>query len=134
MGSVPATSFSGVGSYGGTPQSFDIKLNCSGGDAGTSTRVYITLTDASDFGNTSDMLSLTPASTAKGVKLEVSNGSGPVKYGPDSSAPNNTNQWFVTQTPNGTVTIPLSARYIQTETPVLGGTANATATFTMSYQ
>jgi len=134
MQSVPVESFSGVGSYGGTQQQFDISLLCSGGANGSSTKIYITLTDQTNPGNTSDMLSLTTASNATGVKIKLFGSSGPVSFGPDSSAAGNTNQWFVTQTGSGSVTIPLTARYVQTESTVSPGSANAVATFTMSYQ
>lgn len=79
-------------------------------------------------------MTLTSASTASGVGIQVRNGTTIIGYGPDSSAAGNTNQWFVTQTGNATVNIPLTARYVQTGNQVKPGTVKALATFTMSYQ
>ena len=59
-----------------------------------------------------------------------------MRAGPDSSAPENLNQWKAGAVSVGTSAfeIPLSAQYIQTTDTVTEGTANARATFTMSYQ
>lgn len=125
--------FSGVGKTSPN-QSFDIVLQCSGGDTGTKTNIYTTLTDQTDPSNVSDTLSLTKDSTASGVGIQVLNGTTVIKYGPDSSAAGNKNQWKAGSTGNGTFTVPLAARYIQTAPAVKAGTANGRATFTMSYQ
>ncbi|VWC77349.1 fimbria adhesin protein [Burkholderia lata] len=127
--------FNGVGST--TPErDFSIVLNCSGGDEGTSTNAYVTLTDNSNNGNRSDRLSLTPDSDASGVAVQVLRGGTPLSFGPDSSSANNPNQWKAGTIPQGmgVFAIPLTARYIQTNTKMKGGMANAVATFTMSYQ
>lgn len=115
-------------------QPVNIGLQCSGGTRDAKTRMYITLTDAANPGNRSDVLTLTNASTAKGVGVRIMNGTTPVRYGPDSSETGNPNQWFVTEAGNQTVNIPLSARYVRTSDTPKGGTADAVATFTMSYQ
>ncbi|WP_321940128.1 fimbrial protein [Burkholderia cepacia] len=129
-----ARDFGGIG--GTTPErDFSIQLNCSGGDEGTSTNAYVTLTDNSNSGNRSNLLSLTPDSKASGVAVQILKDGTPLSFGPDSSAPSNPNQWKAGNIPQGQggFTIPLTARYIQTGT-LKGGTANAVATFTMSYQ
>ncbi|MBZ5789579.1 fimbrial protein [Burkholderia contaminans] len=126
--------FGGVG--GTTPErDFSIQLNCSGGDEGTSTNAYVTLTDNSNSGNQSNLLSLTPDSKASGVAVQILKDGAPLRFGPDSSAPSNPGQWKAGNIPQGqgVFTIPLTARYIQTGT-LKGGKANAVATFTMSYQ
>ncbi|WP_260431925.1 fimbrial protein [Burkholderia cepacia] len=126
--------FSGVGST--TPErDFSIQLNCTGGDLGTSTNAYVTLTDNSNSGNRSNRLSLTPNSEASGVAVQILRNGSPLNFGPDSSDASNPNQWKAGNIPQGqgVFTIPLTARYIQTGT-LKGGTANAVATFTMSYQ
>ncbi|WP_176114472.1 fimbrial protein [Burkholderia cepacia] len=126
--------FGGVGST--TPErDFSIQLNCSGGDAGTSTNAYVTLTDNSNSGNRSNRLSLTRDSKASGVAVQILKNGTPLSFGPDSSAPSTPNQWKAGNIQQGqsVFTIPLTARYIQTGT-LKGGTANAVATFTMSYQ
>lgn len=106
---------------------FNIGLSCKSGSG-----VYITLTDLTDPGNIGDQLTLTPNSGARGVKLRILRNGNPVKYGPDSAAIGNTNQWYVGPS-KSTSTIPLSAQYIATG-PVSSGTVKGVATFTMSYQ
>ena len=115
-------------------QPINIGLQCSGGERDAKTRMSITLTDAANPGNRSDVLTLTNASTAKGVGVRIMNGTTPVRYGPDSSETGNPNQWFVTEAGNQTVNIPLTARYVRTSGTLKAGTADAVATFTMSYQ
>ncbi|WP_230959062.1 fimbrial protein [Burkholderia stagnalis] len=133
LGSMPASTFAGVGSVSPS-RPFNIVLQCSGGETGTVTNVYTTLTDHTDPGNVSDTLSLATDATATGLGIQVLNGSTVIKYGPDSSATGNTNQWKAGEAGNGTFTIPLTARYIQTAPKVTPGTADGLATFTMSYQ
>lgn len=60
-----AMSFPGVGGIG-PEENFEIRLSCSGGDAGTSTRPFVTLSDASTPGNRSTTLSLSAESSARG--------------------------------------------------------------------
>lgn len=118
-----------------TPEkSFTIGLSCSGGTQNAKTRIYITLTDATKPSNRSNILNLTSKSTATGVGIQIKNGTKLVSYGPDSSASGNENQWFVKETGNGTVEIPLTARYVKTGAKLKAGSADAIATFTMSYQ
>ena len=113
---------------------FKINLTCSGGVAGTTTRMYITLTDVTNPGNRSDILTLNAGAQATGVGIRIMNGSTPVLFGPDSDARYTQNQWFVTETGPGNVVIPLTAYYVKTAANIKGGTANAVASFTMSYQ
>jgi type 1 fimbria pilin len=135
MGSAAANAFTGVGTTSsGSGQPFTIQLQCAGGTSGATTKMYITLTDQTNAANVSNALTLSADSTASGVGIQVRNGSTIISYGPDSSAAGNTNQWFVTQAGNEPISIPLTARYVQTGSVVRPGTANARATFTMSYQ
>ncbi|WP_176041707.1 fimbrial protein [Burkholderia stabilis] len=133
LGNMPASTFNGVGSVSPS-KPFNIVLQCSGGEPGAVTNVYTTLTDHTNPGNVSDTLSLASDATATGIGIQVLNGSTVIKYGPDSSATGNTNQWKAGESGNGTFTIPLTARYIQTAPKVTPGAANGLATFTMSYQ
>ncbi len=131
LGTIRANALTGIGSTTGeTP--FPITLNCP--SAGS--RVSITLTDNANPANTSTTLSLESGSTASGVALQVLNANTgtPVAFGPDSSAPGNTNQWLAGTSSGGPMTIPLTVRYLQTAKAVKAGTVNAVATFTMSYQ
>ncbi|KVO43095.1 hypothetical protein WL02_03365 [Burkholderia ubonensis] len=106
---------------------FNIGLKCY-----SSAFLYVTLTDLTAPGNTSNQLTLAPASTAKGVKLRILRNGSPVGYGPDSRVAGNPNQWYVGRA-STTTNIPLSAQYIATG-PVSAGTVKGVATFTMSYQ
>ncbi|RQV50228.1 type 1 fimbrial protein [Burkholderia cenocepacia] len=112
---------------------FKIVLDCGGGEEGSVTKTYMTLTDVSNNANRSSTLSLSPESTAKGLGVQILNGTNLVSYGPDSSVTGNPNQFYTGTTQNGVLEIPLSARYVRTGM-VLGGTVTARASFTMSYQ
>ncbi len=139
---VPMVKFRKVGSTheGGNEARFS--LQC---DPGTT--VFATVTDANSPSNTSDTLTNTGSANGVGVQLlqtspsfsasNCSNGS-PCRFGPDSSAIGNTNQWQVG--PNNTSntaptgpTISFRARYIRTGT-VQPGTVRAISTITFSYQ
>ncbi|MBU4632475.1 fimbrial protein [Pseudomonas chlororaphis subsp. aurantiaca] len=113
----------------------EIRLQCSGGDAGAHTRMFMTLSDAANPGNRSTTLSLLSGTSATGVGIQILRSDDtPVSFGPDSAVAGNPNQWQIGEFGNGQVTIPLKARYIPTGGKVGPGTANAAATFTMSYQ
>ncbi|WP_166738265.1 fimbrial protein [Achromobacter aegrifaciens] len=135
LGSVPATSFKGVGSTS-PERPFSIDLKCSGGDPGMSAEAYVTLTDATNTDNRSNVLALSPDSQARGIGIEILKGTTVLGYGPDSKVAGNVNQWHAgsVSTGTGTFLIPLSARYVQTDPVVTAGSANGRATFTMSYQ
>ncbi|RKU01012.1 fimbrial protein [Burkholderia sp. Nafp2/4-1b] len=126
---LPPTAASKLNTVGTTAgdTGFNIGLSCK-----TGTNVYVTLTDLTDAGNTGNQLTLTPDSTAKGVKLRILKNGQPVGYGPDSAEIGNLNQWLVGPSAS-TTSIPLSAQYIATD-KVSGGTVKGVATFTMSYQ
>ncbi|WP_179254928.1 fimbrial protein [Burkholderia sp. AU15512] len=112
---------------------FKIVLDCSGGEVGSITKTFMTLTDVNDNANIGSTLTLSPESSAKGVGVQILKGSKVVSYGPDSSETGNTNQFSTGTTKNGVLEIPLSARYVRTGM-MIGGTVNARASFTMSYQ
>lgn len=135
LGNVSAMSFKGVGSSSAA-RPFSIDLTCKGGDGSTSIDAHVTLTDATNTGNRSKVLTLSADSQAKGVGIEVLSGSAVLGYGPDSNAAGNVNQWKAGTVSPGAVSfsIPLTTRYVQTESVVTAGTANGRATFTMSYQ
>lgn len=135
LATVSAGSFRGVGSTS-PERPFKIDLSCKGGDGVTPMDAYVTLTDATDPGNRSTVLTLSPESSAKGVGVEVLNGTTVLGYGADSSELGNPGQWKAGTVSPGTsvFSIPLAARYVQTESVVTPGSANARATFTMSYQ
>lgn len=110
--------------------SFNIRLACS-----TGMNVFMTFTDASNPGNTSDLLGLSASpQQASGVALQVRRLGTPVKFGPDSSVAGNDGQIALGASPNGPLDIPFTANFIKTDAVVRGGDANAVATFTLSYQ
>ncbi|WP_167358004.1 fimbrial protein [Burkholderia territorii] len=131
---VTASSFGGVGSVSPqAAQSFSVKLNCE-----ENVRVHATMTDANNPSNVSDVLSLSPDSTASGVGIRIlrNNGAVPVRFGPDSSNPGTTNQWYITTTPStgGSVTVPFVAKYVKSGQQVSTGSVKARSTITFSYQ
>lgn len=116
-------------------ESFNIGLQCSGGTQGATTRMFITLTDAANPGNRSDILNLSSTSEATGIGIRILRADNtPVFFGPDSEAAGTVNQWQVGEFGNSSVIIPLSAQYVRTSGPVTPGSANGAATFTLSYQ
>lgn len=131
LNNIPIRTFTGVGSTSPNVPLM-IQLQCEGGSS--TNHVYVTLTDETNSANTSTTLSLALGSTAKGIGIQVLNGTTVLGYGPDSSVPGNTNQWFAGTVGAGGYNIPLTARYVQTTPTVEAGTANGIASFTMSYQ
>ncbi|NWK76799.1 fimbrial protein [Aquitalea sp. LB_tupeE] len=109
---------------------FSIQLNCptSGGPD-----VYTTFTDNNNPGNTSDTLSLDPSSSAKGLAVQLKYKGSPIKFGPDTSMPGNTNQFLLQKSASGLVSYDFDAALIKTGA-VTPGDYKATATYTMSYQ
>ncbi|KVV42737.1 hypothetical protein WK81_15605 [Burkholderia ubonensis] len=135
LGQVRATVFTGPGATS-QPIPFELMLACSGGAAGTTTNAYVTMSDPTTPANTSTTLSLSKDSKATGVGVQILKDGTALGFGPDSNTPGNINQWKAASIAQGVdvVKIPLSARYVQTGSKVTGGSANALATFTMSYQ
>lgn len=125
---VSSSMLNAVGMTTGDTQ-FNIELNCQPGVS-----VYITLTDATDIGNTSSLLSLKPASTATGVKLRIiRSNENIVHYGPDSALPGNVNQWLIGSS-GLTNSIALKVQYYRDSQSIGNGSVEAAATFTLSYQ
>lgn len=132
LGRVTKVRFSGVGSNAGSVTQ-NIALNCAGG--GGSTRdILMTVTDRTNPANRTNVLSLTTASDAQGIALQLLHRSHLISYGADSATIGNPNQWLTGSSGNGTYTIPITARYIQTRPDIVAGTANGLATFTMAYR
>lgn len=130
LGAVNSRDFKGIGSVAGTA-SRNIVLQCAD-STGPTLDVWVTVTDQSQPANRSDRLSLTPASTAKGIALQLLHGNRLINYGPD--AVGTANQWLAGTTGNGSFLIPLTARYVQTDHAIRPGTAKGLATFTLDYR
>ncbi len=120
----------------GAPRSFLISLLCKGGIPGSLTNAYVTLTDVANPGNIGNALTLSKTSVAKGVGVQIRKDDQILGFGPDSNAAGNRNQWFAGAVAYGQarLDIPLTARYVKTGENVTIGSANAAATFTISYQ
>ncbi|MDR3445052.1 MULTISPECIES: fimbrial protein [unclassified Dyella] len=116
------------------PVDFNVQLNCSVGDVGQSTSVYMTISDATNAGNTSNILNLGASSTVTGLGIQLVRNGTPVSFGPDSAVVGSQNQFSVSSTTGGTINIPFTARYIATSNTVTPGVVNAFATFTFAYQ
>ncbi|MFE0502563.1 fimbrial protein [Lysobacter soli] len=124
------TDFASVGSTL-AEKDFNVTLGCSGGDPSTSTTMHMFLTDQTTPANQTNILSLTPDSTAAGVGVQILNGTTPIVFGQTSAAPTtDIMRNIVVGTP--TVDIPMKARYVRTGN-VTAGTVTAIATFTTSY-
>lgn len=142
LGKIYASELGGNGSVSAKTKNFNLQINCTGGDRGTSTRAFVTLTDANQANNPGNILSLQQnglqagEKAADGIGIQILKGSTVLNFGPDSSASNNPGQWFAGQIPQGAsgLAIPLQARYIQTKPKITAGVVRARATFTMSYQ
>lgn len=132
LGQVPFSSFDGSGRS--PRQDFSIEMTCADFGEGMTSDINVTLTDQNQPANRTSQLSLNGGSTATGVVLEVYNRFGVVSFGPDSDAPDNPGQWSEGAVGNGAFSIPLSVNYLRTAPSATAGTANADATYTLSYQ
>lgn len=122
LGNVYATAFTGVGSTTGNVD-FNLGLNCA---AGTKVNVTMNGTQNTDTANTS-VLALTGAGSAgvaKGVGAQILYNNTPLNIGTRLS---------LKTSAGGIETFPFKARYYQTLNNVLPGSANATATLSITY-
>ncbi|WP_447889089.1 fimbrial protein [Serratia fonticola] len=129
---VGKNQFSGVDTSAGGEANFSLTTLC-----GSGVKLYATMTDGSDPGNTSNILKPAEGTTASGVGVQILRNGLPISFGPDSSAFGNTNQWYIGTAGSGgsePFTIPLKARYVQTEQNMVAGSVKARATVTFSYQ
>jgi type 1 fimbria pilin len=129
LGSIPRTSFTGVGSTAGE-KGFQIGMDCRGAVA----NVGITFIDSQNPANATTTLPLTQESKASGVGIQILYSGSPVRYGADASVAGNPGQIMLGTINNTTRNLDFSGRYVQTSSSVTPGTANGLATFTMSYQ
>ncbi|MBA4707486.1 fimbrial protein [Aquitalea aquatica] len=132
LASIAPTDLPGLNSTA-KPTPFNLGLTC---PSSTSVAIYMTLTDNNNPGNTGNLLSLSPGSSASGVNLQILRNSGTptlVNFGADSSAAGNLNQLLMATGATGSQSFPFLVRYIRTGT-LSGGSVNGLATFTMSYQ
>ncbi|WP_162149760.1 fimbrial protein [Chania multitudinisentens] len=129
---VSKSQFSGVGSSAGAGANFALTTLC-----GSGVKLYATMTDGSDPGNTDNILKPGDGTTALGIGVQILRNDLPISFGPDSAAAGNTNQWYIGTADGGgseSFSIPLKARYIQTMPDMVAGSVKARATVTFSYQ
>lgn len=125
MGTVHSSHFRGVGSTTGD-QDFSIPLSC---DAGIKVGLTVTGGSAGNFDADSGLINLDTSDTstvASGVKLQILSKSAPIKL--------NSVIDLGTRVVQGVFSVPLTARYYQSASPITAGLANGTATFTMKYE
>lgn len=133
FGSVPNTTFTGVGSKA-VHRDFEIRLNCQGSNvAAYQSKIGIRLDADQDSSNMPGVLKLSAASnsaTRIGIQMVQRDGSTEreVRFGQTIN---------VGTTAPGTsvMALPLRARYVQTQAGTVGaGVANGQATFTIQYE
>lgn len=115
-------------------KSFSIPL----GNCGKDAKPYITFTDSTNKSNRTNILALSPSSTAAGVGiiLEKSDGT-PVQFGAQNTTVNSSNvgQFLVgtSTVEGGSVPLNLTAKYIRTKGELKKGDVKADAIFTVAY-
>ncbi|HAS0882609.1 spore coat protein U domain-containing protein [Enterobacter roggenkampii] len=126
IGNIPATSFGST--VGTTPSNAQVTqtlgLTC---NPGANINISLSGQQNPDVANTS-VLALSGQGgpgVAKGVGVQILYGGAPL---------NLNNTVFLQQSGGGLVSLPIVARYYQTQTAVSPGTANATATLNITYQ
>ncbi|WP_260513536.1 fimbrial protein [Serratia fonticola] len=121
MGKISKSAFHGVGSVTAR-RPFQIDLNCDPG-----TKIAVTLNGLAGSSDAIGVLALNPdEGKASGVGVQILQQNAPIRLG--TAIPIGISHSM------GTYTIPFSARYFQSKDTVTAGSANSTATFTMTYQ
>ncbi|MBH1635265.1 fimbrial protein [Stenotrophomonas maltophilia] len=133
FGSVANTTFTGVGSRA-VDRDFEIRLNCQGSNvAAYQSKIGIRLDADQDSSNMPGVLKLSAATnsaTRIGIQMVQRDGSTEreVRFGQTISV-------GTTTTGTSVMSLPLRARYVQTQAGTVGaGTANGQATFTIQYE
>ncbi|WP_272753997.1 fimbrial protein [Pseudomonas sp. BLCC-B112] len=125
LGEVGMKQLASVGTTA-AEQAFSIPLTC---DVGTKVKLTLSAGNAGVYDNVKGLLNLADATstdTAQGVKIQILSNETPVTY---DKALN-----IGTQSATGTFTIPLKARYYRSAETLKSGTANSSATYTITYE
>ncbi|MHA3737101.1 fimbrial protein [Pseudomonas sp. Eth.TT006] len=107
-------------------QAFSIPLSC---DVGTKVKLTLSAGSAGIYDNVKGLLNLanaTSTDTAQGVKIQLLSNDAPVIY--DKALD------VGTQSATGTFTIPLKARFYRSTETLKSGTADSSATYTITYE
>lgn len=127
MPRVPPSSLPSVGATAGaTP--FSIGLNCN-----ASANAYLSLSDASNPGNSSSVLSTSPDSTAQGVGFQIAMGSTTLSFGSGPLAKGDMSALSAGRLNAGKNQIPLVVSYVRTGA-ITSGWLKGLVMFSMSYQ
>ncbi|UNK63437.1 fimbrial protein [Buttiauxella ferragutiae] len=114
--------FSGIGSTAGD-KAFNVPVTCN-----APVNVMMNMTSAAYISKPNAVMALTAgANNASGIGIQLLYNSSPAVFDNYFSAGNVVNA-------GDTLNVPFTARYYQTASTVVPGTANATATVTMAYQ
>lgn len=120
LGNITATKFGKIGSTVGD-KSFDVGLTCD-----KNTKIYVSLTGTQNKETTEkSVLALTTGGNALGIGVQLLYGGAPLTIGSNLS--------LKTSSAGGVETLPFTARYYQTQSSVVAGTGNTTATLTFTY-
>lgn len=133
MGAVLMRSSGGVGATSASSEEQNIQLDCSGGDTGTATQVYVTLTDVTDRNNTSSNLTLNRTSTARGIAAQILSNGKPVRFGSEGGRHQPMVGWRRSARADGVLDSAAGALRSNGRTGCTGS-ANASAEFTIHYQ
>jgi len=132
MGVIPLDQFNGVGATVTAHSATTINLVCDDGLG-----VHAIMTDQNDPGSDKTTLTLTDVpNKASGIGVQfIKDDGGIVQYGPSSSVVGGgPGQWRIkSSTDSSNFSFTLMARYIQTESVVTPGEANAVASITFAY-
>lgn len=134
LGSVSIADLAGVNQNFGNKAEQVVGLTCDRGVIPA-----MTISDTSNYANTTDVITLSPDSTASGIGVQAFYNGQAKRLGLDSSSKNNPNQIILnngnaTTVANQNINVPLAFQYIQISENVIAGSANAAASITFSYQ
>lgn len=125
LGEVGMKQLASVGTTA-AEQAFSIPLTC---DVGTKVKLTLSAGRAGVYDNVKGLLNLADnmsTSTAQGVKVQILLNDAPVTF--DKALD------IGTQSATGTFIIPLNARYYRSAETLKSGTANSSATYTITYE
>lgn len=109
-----------------------IDLLCSGGTPGERVPVSVTMTDASNPGNTSTILGLSADSEARGLGLRMLFRGAPIAFGAPGGGVGNPARWSAGSTTQGAYSIPLVAELVAMGS-ITYGELRAQANFLIDY-
>ncbi len=131
LGEHNMSEFAAVGETAGEAN-LQINLKCKNGVA-----VSAVMTDQSFPGNTSDILTLTDTSTAKGVGIQFFHKDDPkaIVYGPDNNTADQSNKWYIATADKDEdlIDVNLTAKYVRTG-DITAGEASGIASVTFIYE